>query len=99
MPPRWSRRLTGEIAGPILSWEIYRKFRWIQLTTPWTIPIGWMWFLTPRPCRKKVGWRMDSHALPINERGHVCQDRDGHEAHEGTLFLRPSYHGLLEDTG
>ena len=56
-----------------------------------------------------VGWRTDGFALPIDERGHVRQDRDGfallasegdgHDEHEGTFFLLPYYmayyHGLL----
>jgi hypothetical protein len=60
--------------------------------------------------QKHIGWRVDGYALPIDERGHVRQDRDGfallasegdgHEEHEGTFFLLPYYmayyHGLLE---
>jgi hypothetical protein len=56
-----------------------------------------------------VGWRTDGYALPVDERGHVRQDRDGfallasegdgQQEHEGTFFLLPyymaSYHGLL----
>jgi hypothetical protein len=56
-----------------------------------------------------IGWRVDGYALPIDERGHVRQDRDGfallasegdgHDEHEGTFFLLPYYmayyHGLL----
>jgi hypothetical protein len=58
---------------------------------------------------KNIGWRVDGYALPIDERGHVRQDRDGfallasegdgHDEHEGTFFLLPYYmayyHGLL----
>jgi hypothetical protein len=58
---------------------------------------------------KNVGWRTDGYALPVDERGHVRQDRDGfallasegdgHDEHEGTFFLLPYYmayyHGLL----
>ena len=58
---------------------------------------------------KDIGWRTDGFALPIDERGHVRQDRDGfallasegdgHDEHEGTFFLLPYYmayyHGLL----
>lgn len=58
---------------------------------------------------KNIGWRTDGYALPIDERGHVRQDRDGfallasegdgHDEHEGTFFLLPYYmayyHGLL----
>ncbi|TLV02840.1 hypothetical protein [Dyadobacter luticola] len=58
---------------------------------------------------KNMGWRVDGYALPIDERGHVRQDRDafallasegdGHDEHEGTFFLLPYYmayyHGLL----
>jgi len=57
-----------------------------------------------------MGWRTDGYALPIDERGHVRQDRDGfallasegdgHDEHEGTFFLLPYYmayyHKLLE---
>jgi hypothetical protein len=56
-----------------------------------------------------VGWRTDGYALPVDERGHVRQDRDGfallasegdgHDEHEGTFYLLPYYmayyHGLL----
>jgi len=56
-----------------------------------------------------IGWRSDGFALPVDERGHVRQDRDGfallasegdgHDEHEGTFFLLPYYmayyHGLL----
>lgn len=56
-----------------------------------------------------MGWRTDGLALPIDERGHVRQDRDGFalnmsegggsEEHEGTFYLLPyymaAYHGLL----
>ena len=56
-----------------------------------------------------MGWRTDGLALPIDERGHVRQDRDGFalkmsegggsDEHEGTFFLLPyymaAYHGLL----
>ncbi|MCE7041075.1 two-component regulator propeller domain-containing protein [Dyadobacter sp. CY312] len=58
---------------------------------------------------ENMGWRTDGYALPIDERGHVRQDRDGfallasegdgHDEHEGTFFLLPyymaQYHGLL----
>lgn len=58
----------------------------------------------------KVGWHYDSFALPIEERGHVRQDRDGFALyanedngfaeHEGTFFLLPyymaRYHGILK---
>ncbi|TDE12018.1 hypothetical protein [Dyadobacter psychrotolerans] len=58
---------------------------------------------------ENVGWRVDGYALPVDERGHVRQDRDGfallasegdgHDEHEGTFFLLPYYmayyHGLL----
>lgn len=57
-----------------------------------------------------MGWRSDGFALPVDERGHVRQDRDGfallasegdgHDEHEGTFFLLPYYmayyHKLLE---
>ncbi|SHF23625.1 hypothetical protein SAMN05444274_104129 [Mariniphaga anaerophila] len=49
-----------------------------------------------------VGWRKDGFALPVDERGHVRQDRDGFALHfkevggvnaeqEGTFFLLPYY--------
>ncbi|MBE9463934.1 hypothetical protein ACFP1I_07935 [Dyadobacter subterraneus] len=58
---------------------------------------------------ENTGWRTDGYALPVDERGHVRQDRDGfallasegdgHDEHEGTFFLLPYYmayyHGLL----
>jgi hypothetical protein len=57
-----------------------------------------------------VGWRIDGGALPLDERGHVRQDRDGFALyaaedsgfaeHEGTFFLLPyymaRYHGLIK---
>ncbi|WP_221394471.1 hypothetical protein [Dyadobacter sp. NIV53] len=60
--------------------------------------------------KPNVGWRANGYAVPIDERGHVRQDRDGfallasegdgHDEHEGTFFLLPYYmayyHGLLE---
>jgi hypothetical protein len=60
---------------------------------------------------ENMGWRTDGYALPIDERGHVRQDRDGfalkasegdgHEEQEGTFFLLPYYmayyHGLLNN--
>ena len=67
--------------------------------------------LDTSPMQKdNIGWRVDGYALPIDERGHVRQDRDGfallasegdgHEEHEGTFFLLPYYmayyHGLLK---
>ncbi|MGC9352528.1 MAG: hypothetical protein ACP5D9_01755, partial [Mariniphaga sp.] len=57
----------------------------------------------PTPGQKPtVGWRKDSYALPVDERGHVRQDRDGfalryqevggvHAEQEGTFFLLPYY--------
>ncbi len=51
--------------------------------------------------KTNVGWRSDGFALPVDERGHVRQDRDGfallasegdgHDEHEGTFFLLPYY--------
>lgn len=49
-----------------------------------------------------IGWRKDGFALPIDERGHVRQDRDGFALHfkevggvnaeqEGTFYLLPYY--------
>lgn len=57
-----------------------------------------------------MGWHVDGFALPINERGHVRQDRDafvlhanegnGYSEHEGTFYLLPyymaRYHGLIK---
>lgn len=57
-----------------------------------------------------VGWHFDGRALPIEERGHVRQDRDGFALdaneddgwaeHEGTFFLLPYwlgvYHGFIK---
>ena len=50
-----------------------------------------------------VGWHFDGRAVPIQERGHVRQDRDGfalyasedggRAEHEGTFFLLPYYLG------
>lgn len=59
-----------------------------------------------------MGWRVDGYALPIDERGHVRQDRDGFalrasegdgwDEHEGTFYLLPyfmaKYHNLLPET-
>jgi hypothetical protein len=56
----------------------------------------------PTPGQKPtIGWRMDGYALPVDERGHVRQDRDGFalaysegngfSEHEGTFFLLPYY--------
>jgi hypothetical protein len=56
-----------------------------------------------------MGWRTDGYALPVDERGHVRQDRDGfailysegngYSEHEGTFYLLPYYlslyHGLI----
>tara|TARA_R110002167_G_scaffold49412_33_gene144795 strand:+ start:5564 stop:7600 length:2037 start_codon:yes stop_codon:yes gene_type:complete len=57
-----------------------------------------------------MGWRMDEYALPVDERGHVRQDRDGfaldasegdgYSEHEGTFYLLPYYlalhHNLIQ---
>jgi hypothetical protein len=66
----------------------------------------------PTPGQKKdMGWRMDTYALPIDERGHVRLDRDAFDLHdsegngyseqEGTFYLLPyylaAYHHLLGD--
>ncbi len=59
---------------------------------------------------KYKGWRFDGYALPVDERGHVRQDRDGFDLnltegngyaeHEGTFFILPyymaMYHQLIE---
>jgi hypothetical protein len=52
-----------------------------------------------------MGWRNDTYALPVDERGHVRQDRDGFALHtaevgggrseqEGTFYLLPYYMAL-----
>jgi hypothetical protein len=51
-----------------------------------------------------MGWRTDGLALPVDERAHVRQDRDGfalnasegdgYAEHEGTFFLLPYYMAL-----
>lgn len=58
------------------------------------------------------GWRYDTYAVPVDERGHVRQDRDGFDLQfrevgggeaeqEGTFYLLPyymaRYHGLIEN--
>jgi hypothetical protein len=59
----------------------------------------------PSPGQEEtVGWRSDGYAVPVNERGHVRQDRDGFallysegngfSEHEGTFFLLPYYMAL-----
>lgn len=68
--------------------------------------------LDPTPGQKStMGWGIDGFALPVDERGHVRQDRDGFELlfqevgggnseQEGTFFLLPyymaQYHNLLK---
>ncbi|WP_339705171.1 hypothetical protein [uncultured Kriegella sp.] len=64
----------------------------------------------PTPAQEAdMGWRVDSYALPIDERGHVRLDRDafdlhdsegnGYSEHEGTFYLLPyyfaKYHNLI----
>ncbi len=61
--------------------------------------------------KKGMGWRYDSYAVPVDERGHVRLDRDGfaldfqevnggNSEQEGTFFLLPYYmaihHKLIE---
>ena len=52
-----------------------------------------------------MGWRVGGYAVPVEERGHVRQDRDGfalnfeevgggHSEQEGTFFLLPYYMAL-----
>jgi hypothetical protein len=52
-----------------------------------------------------MGWRVDGYAIPVDERGHVRQDRDGfalrtqevgggNSEQEGTFFLLPYYMAL-----
>ena len=66
----------------------------------------------PTPGQKStMGWGINGYALPVDERGHVRQDRDGFELlfqevgggnaeQEGTFFLLPyymaQYHNLFE---
>ena len=62
--------------------------------------------------RPGMGWRYDTYAVPVDERGHVRQDRDGFallyrevgggkSEQEGTFFLLPYYmalyHNLIEN--
>lgn len=62
--------------------------------------------------RPGMGWRYDTYALPVDERGHVRQDRDGfalfyrevgggNSEQEGTFYLLPyymaCYHKLIEN--
>jgi hypothetical protein len=59
--------------------------------------------LDPTPGQKAgMGWRYDTYAVPVDERGHVRQDRDGFALHyrevgggnseqEGTFYLLPYY--------
>ena len=64
----------------------------------------------PTPAQEAdMGWRVDTYALPIDERGHVRLDRDafdlhdsegnGYSEHEGTFYLLPyyfaKYHNLI----
>ncbi|MUH34635.1 hypothetical protein D9O36_02170 [Zobellia amurskyensis] len=66
----------------------------------------------PTPAQEAdMGWRVDSYALPIDERGHVRLDRDafdlhdsegnGYSEHEGTFYLLPyyfnKYHNLIPE--
>jgi hypothetical protein len=59
----------------------------------------------PTPAQEAdMGWRMDTYALPIDERGHVRLDRDafdlydsegnGYSEQEGTFYLLPYYFAL-----
>ncbi len=62
--------------------------------------------LDPTPGQSAgMGWRNDTYALPIDERGHVRLDRDGfaitytevhggHSENEGTFYLLPYYLAL-----
>jgi hypothetical protein len=62
--------------------------------------------IDPTPGQKPgMGWRYDTYAVPVDERGHVRQDRDGFALHyrevgggnseqEGTFFLLPYYMAL-----
>jgi len=68
--------------------------------------------LDPTPGQEDgIGWRYDTYALPVDERGHVRQDRDGFALdytevgggmaeQEGTFYLLPYYmalyHNLIE---
>ncbi len=69
--------------------------------------------LDPTPGQSDgMGWRYDTYAVPVDERGHVRQDRDGFALlyrevgggkaeQEGTFYLLPyymaRYHGLIEN--
>ena len=69
--------------------------------------------LDPTPGQKEgIGWRYDTYAVPVDERGHVRQDRDGfallyrevgggEAEQEGTFYLLPyymaRYHQLIEN--
>jgi hypothetical protein len=55
-----------------------------------------------------MGWRYDTYAVPVDERGHVRQDRDGFALdyrevgggmaeQEGTFYLLPYYMALYHD--
>jgi hypothetical protein len=60
----------------------------------------------PTPAQKPgMGWRVGGYAVPVEERGHVRQDRDGfalktqevgggNSEQEGTFFLLPYYMAL-----
>ena len=68
--------------------------------------------IDPTPGQKPgMGWRYDTYAVPVDERGHVRQDRDGFaldyrevgggkSEQEGTFYLLPYYmalhHKLIE---
>ena len=68
--------------------------------------------LDPTPGQEPgMGWRYDTYAVAVDERGHVRQDRDGFALHyrevgggnaeqEGTFYLLPYYmalyHNLIE---
>jgi hypothetical protein len=65
--------------------------------------------IDPQPAQKStVGWRVDGYALPIDERGHVRQDRDGFALdfnevgggmaeQEGTFYILPYYMALFHN--
>jgi hypothetical protein len=69
--------------------------------------------IDPTPGQKPgMGWRYDTYAVPVDERGHVRQDRDGFaldyrevgggkSEQEGTFYLLPYYmalyHKLIEN--
>ena len=73
----------------------------IEDITPGVDVDHWRHFENPERERPKDGWHVNGKALPIDERGHVRQDRSGfylrhsegggYSEHEGTFYLLPYY--------